>query len=1585
MFRNPWISGYHVSLEHEGFDDKASPRLCASVSFPTRTLSFQSDLLVIERSTLVKSVSDIDLLAVLPKVSELKKQFEKTRASDSGMNRKERVARRLEGFEGDAPPALVPGGPVANRMLEEDSPRYTRASDHCEPRLKVRRYTREEMDAPQTHAGSPDRSSSRVRVGGGGGGTRAPAHTAVRAEPVSASSGASSSAAAAAAADGGGGGLSSKAERIARYKAERRRQLSERYGILLDQEPDLDYTPRYRSRREGPQQQDPPGLQQPPPPPLTPSARRDRDRDRQAVGEDGPEPRVPYSSGVGRVHMRTQPEKDSPAGPGPGPGPGTGSGHHAHPAQAPPPTHERPGRFSERERAMNTENHRRGGGGGGAKEHAVAAATSRPRSEEQQHQPPRTPQQQHPPPPQHQHHPPPPPPPEPGQPSSSSGRADLSVAAAAAAAAVPSSPRSGGGGRRNSLPSPRYGVSPGDLFIEQQAQSILSRQGIRARERIPRDEAVHRPSEWSPDSPQGNRPPQRQAGGDAPQYAVKQQQQHSDSPDYQRSAAPPRPHPESEPTGGPAGTGPPGPPEVQRRRRVSADQIYATHREARLEARQEARQALKAEPHTAGLLLKSRKAVLPSEIRRRERSQDGGQSDDGEPQTLSPRMRRATMSGDDRKRERPAERGLDHRVRGPVAAGERSTGGTRQGLDGQEGWASRWMEPQPPPPHATPPRQHPQQQQQQQQQQLPEQVYHREPVRQHQPPLQVSHDPPKREQYEPPHEAAWNRREGDGQRDFESRQPESQRFQRELQRRPQEIPQQPPQEAPRQRHQQSQLRQPQEFPVKRHQEIPLQHPRGIPLQHPQELQRRPREIPQQRPEETPRQRQQEIPLQHPQEIPRQQLQEIPTPRPREIPPQHLHEIQLQRPQEIPRQRHQEIPLQQPQEIPRHHHQEIQLQHPREIPPQHLQEIPGKRHQEIQLQHPEEIPRLRHQEIQLQHPREIPPQHLQEIPGKRHQEIQLQHPQEIPRLRHQEIQLQHPREIPPQHLREIPGKRHQEIQLQRPQEPQIQRRPAPTQGVPQEHRRSDLAVHLQDTSSTTSRQSNSSDGGRPKPKVRVRSMSDVGMGQRPAMYRAAERAAAAGREVALASAAPGLANGEVGPLDTRVSVARLRHSYLENANRKPELEPAKVEPSAAVDVEPAPGGGGGGGGAERDGGVRRPRRYITPGQDSRTSERFRTQPVTSAERMESHRSRMSPTQHQEADATDEQTLDERAKMSVAAKRSLFRELERASDGGGGVPKPRSRNVAVERRLRRVQDRSHTQPVTSREVDTATTDTDVTSHPVVAHTAARNPSPTLVKTTATSFSTQSTPLLQERTQGQEQEHPDPREPQRGQPPPTGGGGDQAGEGQGVPSSDEPDLSSLSLAEKMALFNRLSGPQKAHDEEEVEEEAGAGAGARVGDTRLRRANARFQTQPITQGEVDQEAEPTGSTPALSSGGNQGGHLQNGGGAKLEPLSAALVRSVAAVTSHASVTTVAMATSRSSSSGGGVRERDRDGGGGGGGESVGSPAPPAPPRHKQQHQQPPPPPCKVTCQLVRCLAQRHLNTLAKEEPGKDKLLRTP
>lgn len=50
--------------------------------------------------------------------------------------RKERIAHRLEGIESTTAPVLVSGGLVANRMLEEDRPRYTRASDPGEAQLR---------------------------------------------------------------------------------------------------------------------------------------------------------------------------------------------------------------------------------------------------------------------------------------------------------------------------------------------------------------------------------------------------------------------------------------------------------------------------------------------------------------------------------------------------------------------------------------------------------------------------------------------------------------------------------------------------------------------------------------------------------------------------------------------------------------------------------------------------------------------------------------------------------------------------------------------------------------------------------------------------------------------------------------------------------------------------------------------------------------------------------------------------------------------------------------------------------------------------------------------------------------------------------------------------------------------------------------------------------------------------------------------------------------------------------------------------------------------------------------------------------
>lgn len=283
----------------------------------------------------------------------------------------------------------------------------------------MRRYSREELEAPQKQASSQDRSLQNKS----GVGSSRPEPMLVYVDPVTLST---SSTPTSGPADPSS--LSSKAERIARYKAERRRQLSERYGILLDQEADMDYTPRYRSRR------DPDASDR-----LTAARRdrdRDRDRDRQEAEEQGREPRVPYRSGVGRVSMRTQPD----------PAPvSTSSSSHSN--QVPPPTQERTRGFSERERMMNIENFRRGG-------NQDRLVTSRSRTQEL----PSTQQQQHP----HHHQD------DAHQESSSAPKRDYSIAA------VPSSPRTA---RRASLPSTRYGISPGDLFIEQQAQSILNRQG----------------------------------------------------------------------------------------------------------------------------------------------------------------------------------------------------------------------------------------------------------------------------------------------------------------------------------------------------------------------------------------------------------------------------------------------------------------------------------------------------------------------------------------------------------------------------------------------------------------------------------------------------------------------------------------------------------------------------------------------------------------------------------------------------------------------------------------------------------------------------------------------------------------------------------------------------------------------------------------------------------------------------------------------------------------------------------------------------------------------------------------------------
>ncbi|XP_034717765.1 supervillin a isoform X12 [Etheostoma cragini] len=326
-------------------------------------------------------------------------------------------------------------------------------------------------------------------------------------------------------------------------------------------------------------------------------------------------------------------------------------------------------------------------------------------------------------------------------------------------------------------------------------------------------------------------------------------------------------------------------------------------------------------------------------------------------------------------------------------------------------------------------------------------------------------------------------------------------------------------------------------------------------------------------------------------------------------------------------------------------------------------------------------------------------------------------------------------------------------------------------------------------------------------------------------------------------------------DNRVSVAQLRHSYMESTtpptSRRTELE---VEGDKAVT----------GYGAlwreERDRG-RRPRQYIYPGESRKTSERFRTQPITSAERQKTDRSCVSS--DLASTEADEEKLDERAKLSVAAKRSLFRELEKSIDGG--APKPRSRNAAVDRRLRRTQDRSRTQPVTTEEVVIAATVPTHVPRAVTVHTAvARVPSPTLVTSTVQPYSLQAS--LQQSAAAREQarenrQMQETQEVQRSKPV-------SRVEGKGQ-SQDEPDLCTLSLAEKMALFNRLARPP-----------------IRVtrtrGDTRQRRTNTRYQTQPITLGDMEQEPSDVDvrDEQELCDSPVEHLQLQNGTSSRLGPL---------------------------------------------------------------------------------------------------------
>ncbi|XP_041264297.1 supervillin isoform X12 [Onychostruthus taczanowskii] len=195
-----------------------------------RALSFQKEFALEDKEELANSTKDIDanLLAVLPKVSELRKLFEPNNRDFLEMKRKERIARRLEGIENDTQPMLLQNcpGSVTHRLLEEDTPRYMRATDPYSPHLG--RSNEEEETSDSSVEKHP--RSSRYRSETTGGNTE-PLYSTANMDVQE---------------------LESKAERIARYKAERRRQLAEKYGLSLESDLDSDYSSRYTRARKDP-------------------------------------------------------------------------------------------------------------------------------------------------------------------------------------------------------------------------------------------------------------------------------------------------------------------------------------------------------------------------------------------------------------------------------------------------------------------------------------------------------------------------------------------------------------------------------------------------------------------------------------------------------------------------------------------------------------------------------------------------------------------------------------------------------------------------------------------------------------------------------------------------------------------------------------------------------------------------------------------------------------------------------------------------------------------------------------------------------------------------------------------------------------------------------------------------------------------------------------------------------------------------------------------------------------------------------------------------------------------------------------
>ncbi|XP_016354999.1 supervillin-like isoform X3 [Sinocyclocheilus anshuiensis] len=1413
MFHNPWITNYlnHVTQCSQGYVGEASAKLYSPALLKKRAVSFGVD----DRTSLVKSTTEIDanILAVLPKVSELRKQFETSIKSGPEMNRKERIARRLEGIEADVPPALTTSmqhtaGLVTNRLLEEDTPRYTRASDPSDPGIVVRRYNRDEIEAPERQ--------SRAR-------TCPDPQLSTHPEPVGPTPAGSDAAS-----------LSSKAERIARYKAERRRQLSERYGILLDQEVDLDYAPRYtHARRES----DLSDKGAPPDRGRGESRTRGVALQKRDAGWDRSSSRSKYSSsGIGRVFM--------PSDPTPNP--------------APPPSGFDAER--ERERAMNLENYRR-----------APDRSTKPRPQET---------------------------PVPMETTTAQPARGVAVVT------VASSPRTA---RRASLPTTRYGISPGDLFIEQQAQNILNRQGIRVRERQTREDISGRGSDSGPDAssvrrhptvappylaprPQSANQPRTRSSEppiQQPNQETRQQRAHSaERPRFQRTHSMDSPafqHIVSSETGNHQRAQSAEPPNYEQSpgihpstmgRQSGFGQIKQSLPKRNSQDAQEPSQMHRPsqQPHPAYKDLQqpfpgTRDAPPPVQ-----KYQAILQPVPLDRDTRQPAQVHAPTQKPLHEHEHTLHSRLSHGHYGhsplqygsvqalPPAYGQivysapshtsshlssSSNAHAAHPVPGPSLSKSETVDPKGrlPIPSLAPADKE------------GEETRRRASADHIQP---IHREGRSASRVDPASEGLLKSRKAVLPSEIRRRQKsvddpmrgqtdeglESQRIRRISQS--EEIEER----GGRKLHQLEEREGPNGRGIAQMEEGTIAGEKVIGLlkDREQHYDRR-----------TSQSEEREVDSgtnnswkgedvgrgvrKIGQRKENKQVAGIKKEEGQDNWSTHrLEGMEQGGVRKVDEFKEREW------EVDRRQGHTLQSVEP-------LVHGDKKIGQEVEEQ--KQGQRFLQKEVAEGHGRRrrINLSENEEGHVRRRRISQSEDDWEERRVRKigqldaWEVQGVHRMGQPDDNF-ERPDKGKQRLNPHLPEEIDT----APTQLTNQQHflhhRVGDVGGYLQKGSFLPQAQHRvSQDAGDLRPKVRIRSMSDIGVTQRSAALRSLEHAAS--RESAMVIGTrlhtrepSGVANGEMGTLDTRVSVAKLRHSYLENASgHRPELESKGDQ--VPMEIDPVVN-------SDRERGARRPRRYISPGDDRKSSERFRTQPITSAERLESDRSHLSPElQCAECESKlDEEKMDERAKMSVAAKRSLFRELEKTSEGG--VPKPRSRNAAVERRLRRVQDRSRTQPVTTEEVVIAATSPASPSQVIIIQTTApRIPSPAVVSTSMTSFSLQASSAHGSTHHEQEKEDVSK----------------EAVPGEEDLGPEEPDLSTLSLYEKMALFNRLSHP------------SGQSANGPRPDTRQRRANTRFQTQPITQDEVDQ--------------------LQNGS-VKLEPLSASLVRSVTAVTAQASVATV-------------------------------------------------------------------------------------